>query len=205
MTKLHQNFAPLSTSPRRIGCRGLHNLLDNYHHSPHLSTLHSFNGSIEQIMVLQPSQAEPTSPYKRRNVQDGPIRLKPSLVATGGRVTLKQFVNGAKAVAVEQAPVAGSSKQVSNNGKRIVVDDTPVPGPSTRTRDNSQTCVQSGDRQLGKENSGCAQGDDDGSWEEIDGDCTDGTGVNTEEGKEAKECFILSVCTVLCACTTRPH
>ena len=39
----------------------------------------SFNGSIEQIMVLQPGEPRPTSPYKRRNVRDGPIRLNPTL------------------------------------------------------------------------------------------------------------------------------
>ncbi|KAH9028463.1 hypothetical protein EDB83DRAFT_2170099, partial [Lactarius deliciosus] len=35
----------------------------------------SFNGSIEQIIVLQPSESQPTSAYKRKNVEEGPIRL----------------------------------------------------------------------------------------------------------------------------------
>lgn len=38
-----------------------------------------FHASIEQIMVLQPGQPRRTSPYKRRNVRDGPIRLNPTL------------------------------------------------------------------------------------------------------------------------------
>ncbi|KAH9033408.1 hypothetical protein EDB85DRAFT_1832833, partial [Lactarius pseudohatsudake] len=35
----------------------------------------SFNGSIEQIIVLQPSDIQPISAYKRKNVEEGPIRL----------------------------------------------------------------------------------------------------------------------------------
>lgn len=38
----------------------------------------SFNVTIEQILVLQPGAAPPDTPYKRKNVRDGPIRLKPS-------------------------------------------------------------------------------------------------------------------------------
>jgi hypothetical protein len=51
------------------------------HHSENFMRRQDFfNASIEQIMVLQPGQPRPTSPYKRRNVHDGPIRLCPALV-----------------------------------------------------------------------------------------------------------------------------
>jgi hypothetical protein len=39
----------------------------------------SFNGVIEQILVLQPGKAPPETPYKRKNVRDGPIRMNPML------------------------------------------------------------------------------------------------------------------------------
>ena len=38
----------------------------------------SFNATIEQILVLQPGEAPPDTPYKRKNVRDGPIRLNPT-------------------------------------------------------------------------------------------------------------------------------
>lgn len=38
----------------------------------------SFNASIEQILVLQPGQAPPDTPYKRKHVRDGPILLNPT-------------------------------------------------------------------------------------------------------------------------------
>ena len=40
----------------------------------------SFNGVVEQILILQPGKAPPETPYKRRNVREGPIRLNPMLV-----------------------------------------------------------------------------------------------------------------------------
>ena len=50
------------------------------HHScNHTRDQDAFNGSIEQIIVLQPGKPRPTSPYKRRNIRDGPIRLNPTL------------------------------------------------------------------------------------------------------------------------------
>lgn len=39
----------------------------------------SFNGSIEQIIVLRPGEARPTTVYKRKNLRDGPILVKPTL------------------------------------------------------------------------------------------------------------------------------
>lgn len=38
----------------------------------------SFNATVEQILVLQPGVPPPDTPYKRKNVRDGPIRLNPT-------------------------------------------------------------------------------------------------------------------------------
>lgn len=38
----------------------------------------SFNATIEQILVLQPGEAPPNTPYKRKNVHNGPIHLNPT-------------------------------------------------------------------------------------------------------------------------------
>ena len=43
--------------------------------------LHSFNGNIEQIMVLQPSQPRPATVFKRHTAEEGPIRMNPALAA----------------------------------------------------------------------------------------------------------------------------
>jgi hypothetical protein len=50
------------------------------HHSDNFMRRQDFfSASIEQIMILQPGQPRRTSPYKRRDPRDGPIRLSPSL------------------------------------------------------------------------------------------------------------------------------
>ena len=38
----------------------------------------SFNVSIEQILILQPGQAPPNTPYKHKHVHNGPILLNPT-------------------------------------------------------------------------------------------------------------------------------
>lgn len=43
--------------------------------------LHLFNGTIEQIMVLQPGQSRPATIYKRHTAEEGPIRMNPTLAA----------------------------------------------------------------------------------------------------------------------------
>ncbi|KAH9017857.1 hypothetical protein EDB85DRAFT_2154896 [Lactarius pseudohatsudake] len=68
-----------------------------YRYHIRTKTHDSFNGSIEQVMVLQPSQVQKSLPYKRKNVHEGPIRLKPSLVVqAGSRLSSKSYVKGAK-------------------------------------------------------------------------------------------------------------
>jgi len=44
----------------------------------------SFNGSMEQVLMLQPGQPRPVTVYKHKNVRDGPIRhprLPPALTS----------------------------------------------------------------------------------------------------------------------------
>ena len=41
----------------------------------------SFNGVIEQILVLQPGELPPQTVYKRKNVREGPIRMNPTSAA----------------------------------------------------------------------------------------------------------------------------
>ncbi|KAH9046028.1 hypothetical protein EDB84DRAFT_1265624 [Lactarius hengduanensis] len=80
----------------------------------------SFNGSIEQIIVLQPSDIQPISAYKRKNVEEGPIRLKPSLVLQMGSQSIaKPGVGRPKTAPLEQGM-------------------QPVPGPSTRIVEQAQ-------------------------------------------------------------------
>ncbi|KAH9025251.1 hypothetical protein EDB84DRAFT_1243267, partial [Lactarius hengduanensis] len=46
-----------------------------YHYHIRNKGYDSFNGSIEQIIVLQPGEIQHMSAYKRKNVEEGPIRL----------------------------------------------------------------------------------------------------------------------------------
>lgn len=46
-----------------------------YHFCIRASDQDSFNGRIQQILVLQPGKTRPITAYKRKNVRDGPIRL----------------------------------------------------------------------------------------------------------------------------------
>jgi hypothetical protein len=39
-------------------------------------SLDSFNGTIEEIVVLHPGEVRPPTGYKRRNVREGPVRKK---------------------------------------------------------------------------------------------------------------------------------
>ena len=63
-----------------------------------------FNASIEQIMVLQPGQPRRTSPYKRMDVRDGPIRLNPTL-------------------ALMQESGSSSQQQGTSNSHRALIDN----------------------------------------------------------------------------------
>lgn len=45
-----------------------------------LDSYELFNTTIEQILILQPGEAPPETPYKRKKVRDGPIRLNPTPV-----------------------------------------------------------------------------------------------------------------------------
>lgn len=52
--------------------------LNYYHIVP--DNRDSFNGTMEQIRVLQPGKARPVNAHKRKNIRDGPIRLIPNTV-----------------------------------------------------------------------------------------------------------------------------
>ncbi|KAH9066970.1 hypothetical protein EDB83DRAFT_2223259 [Lactarius deliciosus] len=96
-----------------------------FHYHIRSKTHDSFNGSIEQVIVLQPSQVQTSSPYKRKNVDDGPIRLKPSpFVQASNRSMSTATVKGMRTVETEKQPVAGpSTRRVLGTASKEVVED----------------------------------------------------------------------------------
>ncbi len=55
----------------------------------------SFNGSIEQIVIIQPGVARSLSPYKRRNLEEGPIHMNPTLVLPSAKAGSSHFIGSA--------------------------------------------------------------------------------------------------------------
>ncbi|KAH9012439.1 hypothetical protein EDB85DRAFT_2159061 [Lactarius pseudohatsudake] len=97
-----------------------------YHYHIRNKGYDSFNGSIEQIIVLQPGEIQHMSAYKRKNVEEGPIRLKPSLVLQTGTRSISN---------------AGNAQSKTSTVEQGV---QPEPGPSTRVvvRAQSEVHVQ---------------------------------------------------------------
>lgn len=52
-----------------------------HHYFISSDSYNSFNGVIEQILVLQPGELPPQTVYKHKNVREGPIRMNPTLAA----------------------------------------------------------------------------------------------------------------------------
>jgi hypothetical protein len=54
----------------------------------------SFNGDVNQIIVLQPGEASPVLPYEERKVQDGPIRMQPTIALLNTVLSGSQLSGG---------------------------------------------------------------------------------------------------------------
>ncbi|KAI9435942.1 hypothetical protein H4582DRAFT_1854634 [Lactarius indigo] len=84
----------------------VHFELHHYHirNKESSSDFDSFNATIEQVIVLQPGEAPVDSPYKRKNVAEGPIRMViPSIVAN--TETAKDGNKGSAAAGPSRLPL----------------------------------------------------------------------------------------------------
>ena len=82
----------------------------------------SFNGTMEQVLMLQPGEPRPATVYKRKNVRDGPIRLP--------RLPL--------AMTSEEPQAAEGSGQSQHDGDVSLTKDGNVVSPYTSASTSGQ-------------------------------------------------------------------
>lgn len=79
----------------------------------------SFNGIVEQILVLQPGELLPQTVYKRKNVREGPIRMNPSLATHQPTQAPTQIASGSNIMLPVPAPMHDDSHVASSSSSAV--------------------------------------------------------------------------------------